>query len=121
MMALAYRLVALTASYATYPALRAHAEQLGHALDWLPARLLTASFALVGDFLCASRATLSEWLNWDISTSKLLADAGRAAADLTTQVDADAGVRSLDTLWQLLVRSAVLWYVLLAIWTLLGR
>ncbi|GGL96462.1 regulatory signaling modulator protein AmpE [Pseudomonas asuensis] len=121
LMALAYRLVALTASHARSPALRAHAEQLCHALDWLPARLLTASFALVGDFLCASRATLSEWLNWDIATSKLLADAGRAAADLPVGLSAEAGVQGLDTLWQLLVRAAVLWYVLLALWTLVGR
>ncbi|WP_286788394.1 MULTISPECIES: regulatory signaling modulator protein AmpE [unclassified Pseudomonas] len=121
LMALAYRLVALTAAHARSPALRAHAEQLCHAFDWLPARLLTASFALVGDFLCASRATLSEWLNWDIPTPKLLADAGRAAADLPVALDAEAGVHSLDTLWQLLVRAAVLWYVLLALWTVVGR
>jgi AmpE protein len=60
-------------------------------------------------------------LNWDIPTPKLLADAGRAAADLPVALDAEAGVHSLDTLWQLLVRAAVLWYVLLALWTVVGR
>ena len=31
----------------------------------------------------------------------------------------EVGVSSLDGLWQLLVRAAVLWYALFAVWTLL--
>ena len=45
--------------------------------------------------------------------------AGRAAAELPEPTTGDLGVATLDALWQLLVRAAVLWYAGFAVWALL--
>ena len=116
---LAYRLLALSVEHAQQPALRERAERLLHGLDWLPVRVLASSFALVGDFIAVSRALLHELLNWQISAAQLVASAGRAAADTPETVADEAGLQSLDALWQLLVRAALLWYAGFAVWTLL--
>lgn len=117
--ALAYRLLALTGEHAQQAALGERAEQLRHAFDWLPARVLASSFALVGDFVAVSRALLHELLNWQISAAQLVEHAGRAAANTPDSAPGDAGLHSLDALWQMLVRSALLWYAGFAVWTLL--
>lgn len=116
---LAYRLLALTTEQAQQVALRERAQQLRHAFDWLPARVLASSFALVGDFVSVSRALLHELLNWQISAARLVDHAGRAAANTPASAPGDVGLHSLDSLWQMLVRSALLWYAGFAVWTLL--
>ena len=116
---LAYRLLALTTEQAQQVALRVRAQQLRHAFDWLPARVLASSFALVGDFVSVSRALLHELLNWQISAAQLVDHAGRAAANTPASAPGDVGLHSLDSLWQMLVRSALLWYAGFAVWTLL--
>lgn len=117
--ALAYRLLALSAEHAGQEALRERAVQLRHAMDFLPVRVLAAAFALVGNFSAVSRALLHEVLSWDISAAQLVIRAGRAADETPEPRLGEEGVSTLDGLWQLLVRSAVLWYALLAVWTLL--
>ncbi|MGE6792656.1 regulatory signaling modulator protein AmpE [Pseudomonas guineae] len=117
--ALAYRLVALSSEHATLPALREAAAQVRHGLDWLPVRVLAASFALVGNFAGVSRALLHELLSWDISAAQLVINTARAAGEIPAPVIGEAGVSSLDGLWQLLVRAAVFWYAGFAVWTLL--
>ena len=116
---LAYRLLALTTEQAQQVALRERAQQLRHAFDWLPARVLASSFALVGDFVSVSRALLHELLNWQISAAQLVDHAGCAAANTPASAPGDVGLHSLDSLWQMLVRSALLWYAGYAVWTLL--
>ena len=116
---LAYRLLALTTEQAQQVALRERAQQLRHAFDWLPARVLASSFAVVGDFVSVSRALLHELLNWQISAAQLVDHAGRAAANTPASAPGDVGLHSLDSLWQMLVRSALLWYAGFAVWTLL--
>lgn len=116
---LAYRLLALTSEQAQQAALRERAQQLRHAFDWLPARVLASSFALVGDFVSVSRALLHELLNWQIPAAELVEHAGRAAANTPASAPGDVGLHSLDALWQMLVRSALLWYAGFALWTLL--
>jgi AmpE protein len=116
--ALAYRLLALMAEHAEQEIVRERAVQLRHAFDWLPVRMLAASFALVGNFVAVSRALLHELLSWDISAAQLVINVGRAASDTPEPVIGEAGVSSLDGLWQLLVRAAVLWYTVFALWAL---
>ncbi|QIJ02331.1 hypothetical protein GII23_20785 [Stutzerimonas balearica] len=118
MLALAYRLLALAERHARVEAVREQAAQLRHGLDWLPVRVLVASFALVGNFSAASRVLLQELLNWDIPACRLLAEAGPLAADLPASSSHDAVAR-LDILAALLVRSRVLWYAAVALWVIL--
>ncbi|WP_433886166.1 regulatory signaling modulator protein AmpE [Pseudomonas vranovensis] len=119
--ALAYRLLALTAEHARTPALREHALQLRHAFDWAPVRVLGVSFALVGNFVAVSRVMLHELLNWHISAAGLISTVGRVAGDLPASTSAGPdGLLGLDNLWELLLRSAVLWYACFALWTVLG-
>ena len=119
MAALAYRLLALGAEHGEQPALRERAVQLRHAFDWLPARILAASFALVGNFVAVNRALLHELLSWDISAAQLVIRAGRAAGEMSEPILGEAGVDTLDQLWQLLIRAAVVWYAAYALWVLL--
>ncbi|NQD92633.1 regulatory signaling modulator protein AmpE [Pseudomonas sp. CrR25] len=116
--ALAYRLLALLAEHAEQAALRERAVQLRHAFDWLPVRVLAASFALVGNFVAVNRALLHELLSWDISAAQLVIAVARAAGETPEPQLGEAGVGTLDSLWQLLVRAAVLWYAVFALWTL---
>jgi len=116
---LSYRLLALAAELSQNPALVERAEQLRHAFDWLPVRLLAASFALVGNFAAVSRVMLHELLSWDISAAQLINKAGCAAAEIPAPQAGPEGVTSLDTLWALLLRAAVLWYACFAVWALL--
>lgn len=116
---LIYRLLALVIEHGRESSLRESARQVRHAFDWLPARVLVTSFALVGNFMAVSRVLLHELLNWDIPAADLIAAGGRAAAEVARQPDAAEGVATLDDLWQLLVRSALLWYAGFAGWTLL--
>lgn len=117
--ALAYRLLALSAEHSRQPALKERAEQLRHALDWLPVRVLALSFALVGNFVAVVRVMLHELLNWHISAGHLVARVGRVADNMPEEEDTQHGLGRLDSLWELLLRCAVLWYACFALWTVL--
>ena len=117
--ALSYRLLALAAEHSKNPELVERAQQLRHAFDWLPVRLLAASFALVGNLAAVTRVMLHELLSWDISADQLINKAGCAAAEIPAPQVGPEGVASLDALWALLLRAAVLWYTGFAVWTLL--
>lgn len=116
--ALAYRLLALTVEHARSEDMRERAEQLRHAFDWVPVRLLLASFGLVGNFVAVNRALLQELLHWDIPAYRLLADVGPVAADLGEPYEGEAGIARLDSLAALLVRTRMLWYAAIALWVL---
>lgn len=116
--ALAYRLLALTLEHTESQAIRERAGQLKHAFDWLPVRVLLASFGLVGNFVAANRAMLNDLLNWGIPAPQLLADVAPLAADLDEPYAGDQGIARLDALAALLVRARMLWYAVIALWVL---
>ncbi|MCY0110021.1 regulatory signaling modulator protein AmpE [Pseudomonas monsensis] len=117
--ALAYRLLALAEAHGQNPALVERAGQLRHAFDWVPVRLLAASLALVGNFVAVSRVMLHELLNWNISAAQLIDKVGLAAGEIPPPVAGPEGINTLDCLWELLLRAAVLWYAGFALWTVL--
>ncbi|MGZ9666348.1 MULTISPECIES: regulatory signaling modulator protein AmpE [Pseudomonas] len=117
--ALAYRLLALAEAHGQNPALVERAGQLRHAFDWVPVRLLAASLALVGNFVAVSRVMLHELLNWNISAAQLIDKVGLAAGEIPPPVVGPEGINTLDCLWELLLRAAVLWYAGFALWTVL--
>ena len=117
--ALAYRLLALAEAHGQTPALVERAGQLRHAFDWVPVRLLAASLALVGNFVAVSRVMLHELLNWNISAAQLIDKVGLAAGEVPPPVVGPEGINTLDCLWELLLRAAVLWYAGFALWTVL--
>lgn len=117
--ALSYRLLALAAEHSRNPAVAERAAQLRHAFDWLPVRLLAASFALVGNFVAVSRVMLHELLNWNISAAQLIDKVGKVAGEIPAPVTGPEGINSLDQLWELLLRAAIVWYAGFALWTVL--
>jgi len=116
--ALAYRLLALAQIHSQNPGVTERAAQIQHAFDFLPVRLLAMSFALVGNFVAVSRVMLHELLNWYLSAPDLIDRAGRVAGDFPPPEPGSAGLVALDRIWELLLRSAILWYAVFAAWTL---
>ncbi|MFC0668200.1 regulatory signaling modulator protein AmpE [Azotobacter chroococcum] len=115
--ALAYRLLALTGEHTTLPVLRERSVRLRHLFDWLPARALALSFALVGNFAAVFRVLLRYLSDREVPAAKLVIEAGRAANEgqEAEVLIGEAGLMTLDELWQLLVRAGMLWYVVLAL------
>ncbi|MCU1718115.1 regulatory signaling modulator protein AmpE [Pseudomonas sp. 5P_3.1_Bac2] len=116
--ALAYRLLALLQEHTANTELGEAAKQIRHAFDWLTVRVLAASFALVGNFGAVTQRLLSDLLSWDTGAAQLVSNTAVAACELPAPELGEVGISSLDSLWQLLVRSAVLWYAVFALWTL---
>jgi AmpE protein len=114
--ALAYRLLALVEAQAGEERLGELARRLRALLDWLPARALALSLALAGNFVDAYHVLRPRLTERRASAMQLVADVGRAAADIPA---GSVGVETLDELWRLLQRATLIWYCAIALWVLL--
>lgn len=116
--ALTYRLLVLSAEQGQWPEAAGRATRLLHILDWLPVRLLSASFALIGNFITVNRALMHDLLCITEPADALLSKTGRAAVEAESDALGEKGTQTLDNIWLLLVRSAVFWYACAALWIL---
>ena len=114
--ALAYRLLELLRQQGTHAAVLP-AGMLVHALEWIPARLMALSFALVGQFESTLRTLRSLAAQWELSAGELVARC--AAAALSTERGAE-DIAVIDEQRQLLVRCILSWAVIIAFLSLLG-
>lgn len=116
--ALTYRLLVLTSEQAEWPQAAGLTTRLLHILDWLPVRLLSISFALIGNFITVNQALMHDLLCITEPADNLLSKTGRAAVEAESDALGEKGTRTLDNIWLLLVRSAALWFASVAVWTL---
>lgn len=115
---LVYRVLVLLGEKAG-DGLRDRARTARQALDWLPARLTALSLALAGNFTAVARVLRPGLLQAGSCPAHLIVSCGRAAAGLEPVTPDEPSLRSLDELWALLVRAAVVWYCGWALWVLL--
>lgn len=119
--ALAYRLLQLC-----HPHFEARrAERWLFLVDWVPARLLAATFALAGDFVHSLNALLDALLDTSIETSQILyrvamAALGRELSGFSGESELPAqSAAQNEALGSLLKRSAACWVVVLSLLVLL--
>lgn len=114
--AMAYRLLELTWRQWEHSASRP-AAVLVHALEWIPARLLALSLALVGQYDHTLRALRDKAAVWEISGGELV---GRCAAASLVPPAAGPDIGLLEETRQLMIRALLAWAVIIAFLSLLG-
>ena len=110
-----YRLIAMVDDLTVNEPLRAKASSIRYYLDWLPSRILIYSFCLVGHFTTCFDVLIKELFNKKLSAKELINKAGVAAIQSQEVSEDGEQISSLDVLWNLLIRSAILWYVIYAL------
>lgn len=110
-----YRLIAMVEELTTNATLQQKATTIRYYLDWLPSRILIYSFCLVGHFTSCFEVLVKELFNKKQSAREIINKAGVAAIQSHNLFTDKKQTSSLDTLWSLLIRSAVLWYVIYAL------
>lgn len=100
---------------------------LRHWIEWVPARLLALSFALVGDFDACLRRWREVLDNTRLEAVDVLESCGSAALDLqppaadeSPQVLIARGAAELDGVEVLHRRALVVWLVIIALLTMIG-
>lgn len=110
-----YRLIAMVEELTIHATLQQKAATIRYYLDWLPSRILIYSFCLVGQFTACFEILVKELFNKKLSAREIINKAGVAAIQSRDLSIGEEQSSSLDILWSLLIRSAVLWYVIYAI------
>jgi AmpE protein len=107
--ALAYRLLQLYSRFSEAEL----AQRLLFYLDWLPVRLVAATFSLTGDFLASRDKLLASFSDPSLSGSEVLVSTASAALGLKPgNAESDAGevaAAQLNQIEALLSRCAVFW------------
>lgn len=106
-----YRLTAIIEETSDNLNLKRTASKIRYYLDWLPSRCLIYSFCIVGQFTKCFDVLIKDLFNKKMPAQELIYKAGIAAIDNYDEQE----ISSLDILWSLLIRSAILWYSLYAI------
>lgn len=98
------------------------ARQWLWALEWLPARVLAASFALTGNFVGCANRLRQQWLSTDATAGGLLASTALGALSLDDEFvhSCDVTLREVAAIKRLYRRTLWLWLALLALWVLFG-
>ncbi len=103
-----------------------HVKNLGHLLEWIPARLLTFTFALVGNFTGATRQSLSSLIDPYAGADEVLQRGAAGGLDnLPLEVIAGPAQPAKDaaqlvSLRELMNRALVVWLAVLAMLTISG-
>ena len=106
-----YRLTSIIEETSNNHSLKKTASNVRYYLDWLPSRCLIYSFCVVGQFTQCFDVLIKDLFNKKMPAQELIHKAGIAAIDNYDEQE----ISSLDILWSLLIRSAILWYALYAI------
>lgn len=114
--ALGYRLLELTRQQWGHSASQP-AGVLVHALEWIPARLLALSLALVGQFDSTLRTLRDIAAQWELSAGELVT---RCADAALLQEPAASEVGGLEGTRQLLIRAILAWAVIIAFLSVLS-
>src|SRR5690554_6032901 len=124
--ALATRLVNHAAHSGQTESLRAVAARVDHLVQWVPSRLLALTFALVGNFVEAVRNSLNEMIDPSGASSRVLQQAAAGALGMRGIPEQgkvefqDKDAQSLLSLRDLLNRSVLVWFMVLAALVLAG-
>ncbi|PLW82962.1 hypothetical protein CWI75_05880 [Kineobactrum sediminis] len=90
-------------------------------LDWVPARLLAATFVLTGDFVRSRDALVAMVGDASVAAGQLLQSVGvAAAAPVTRESPLLQAAEDVDALSGLLRRSGVAWVLAAALFAILG-
>lgn len=115
--AVAYRLLQQLQIHREHP-LRPLAGSLTHALEWLPARLMALSMALVGHFERTLAVLGQLMLRWEVSAASLTGACAEAAlAPEANRLDRQAVMQPVHRLLQ---RSMLVWAVVVAFLSVLA-
>ncbi|SDS63479.1 AmpE protein [Halopseudomonas litoralis] len=119
--ALAWRLLLLSSQHDSLPAARS-AAMLAHALEWIPARLLGLSFALVGQFDSTLRTLRSLATDWELGGGELAARCAQAALPETElePISVPEPNNILTATRQLMIRAILTWAVVIAFLSMLS-
>lgn len=97
-------------------------DLLVDAMLWIPSRLLALTFCLAGDFTGAFRAVVNSVRNPEVPAAELLASSAQGALPKTdAEFSAEGALQALTDDHDLLIRSAVIWLVLIAAATIFGH
>ncbi len=102
-----YRLVALVNSRCD-----GQLDSVQHALDWLPARALLLTFAVLGDFERTRGLLTADAFDSDVANEELLARGVRRAWQLGNVDGPEDTVREIETVRKAVNRATVVWVVL---------
>lgn len=123
--ALATRLISLAARSGQAEPLRQTAARVDHLVQWIPGRLLALTFALVGNFVEAVRASLNDIIDPAGKTGAVLQKAAAGALGMPGvpergRIEQDQNAQSLPSLRDLLNRSVLVWFMVMAALVVVG-